>query len=159
MEISNIHAPTILELILCFRIFQRFFYWNKFTKLLQTSLKKKPIFHPTLSYICKFIRNRLPRKDGKYDKYIFALILMALLVATPVDRQTFWTNKQDTITSFKTFLKITTLKRNCCFAFFVNCRDIRNDVLIQLLMGLNLYLPARTVIGNIEFNTKLNWIL
>ena len=39
---------------------------------------------------------------SKYDKHIFVLTFMALLVAIPADRWAFRTNKKGTKTSYKT---------------------------------------------------------
>ena len=42
----------------------------------------------------------------KDDKHIFIVILVAILVATPADRQMFWTNENDTIISYETYVQI-----------------------------------------------------
>ena len=43
----------------------------------------------------------------KDDQHVFVMILVALPVAIPADRQMFQANEKDTIKSYKTYSKIT----------------------------------------------------
>ena len=109
------------------------------------------------SYIYNFIRNSLPHKHlSKDDKHIFVLILVVFLAVTPAASQTFRTNEKRTITNYAACLKITIksqIDRNkpIFVPFFVISGNICIHVLMQLLMGFNVYLPTGKMVGNIEF--------